>query len=143
MIDGKVQSNLFDVTTDALQTSINMRQLRKNIVAGNIANADTPGYKAQKMDFEDALARAIDTQGLRRMQETDDDHLILGKGGLNKMRVDVYDNPEGKVSNDGNTVDLEREMAEMASNSILYKSAVQLINKKLAALKYAISEGGR
>jgi flagellar basal-body rod protein FlgB len=57
--------------------------------------------------------------------------------------VDVYDNPEINITNDGNTVDLEREMASLAENTILYKAALQLINRKLGALKYAVTEGGR
>jgi flagellar basal-body rod protein FlgB len=53
----------------------------------------------------------------------------------------IYDNPDGPTNNDGNTVDLEREMASLAENQVMYKAALQLINKKIAALKYAISEG--
>ena len=53
------------------------------------------------------------------------------------MRPDIYDNPEGAMSNDGNTVDLEREMSNLAENTLIHKAALQLINKKLAQLKYA------
>jgi flagellar basal-body rod protein FlgB len=55
----------------------------------------------------------------------------------------VFDNPEGPVTNDGNNVDMEKEMATLAENSILYRAAIQLINKKLASMKYAASDGGR
>ena len=46
------------------------------------------------------------------------------------------------VTNDGNTVDLEKEMAALQENTILYKAALQLMNKKLGAMKYAVTEGG-
>ncbi|MBC86963.1 MAG: flagellar basal-body rod protein FlgB, partial [Bdellovibrionaceae bacterium] len=58
-------SGIFDKTTDGLAASINFRQLRNNTISSNIANAETPGYKAKKMDFESALKRALDTEGLR------------------------------------------------------------------------------
>lgn len=120
-------SNLFDKTTDALATSIRMRQIRHNVTASNIANHETPGFKAQKVEFEEALARSLELDG------TD--------GGALPVTATVYDNPEAAVNNDGNSVDMEKEMSALAENSILYKSALQLINKKMAALKYAISEG--
>ena len=52
-------SDIFDKTTNALATSLHMRQIRNNVTASNIANAETPGYQAKKMDFEGALQRAF------------------------------------------------------------------------------------
>ena len=136
-------SKIFDKTTDALGASINFRALRQNVVSSNIANAETPGYKAKKLDFEEALARAVDLNGLNKVHTDHPDHVAVGGGSVRGVRADVYDNPDVNTSNDGNTVDLEREMAKLSENTILYKAAIQLINKKLAALKYAASEGGR
>lgn len=133
-------SNMFDKTTQALSTSLNMRLLKNNMINSNIANAETPGYHAKKMDFEDALSRALDIDGVRGMQTSSPEHFSLGSGGVGKVRPDIYENPEGAINNDGNTVDLEREMSSLAENSIMYKAALQLINKKLAALRYAITE---
>ncbi|RPJ78983.1 MAG: flagellar basal body rod protein FlgB, partial [Alphaproteobacteria bacterium] len=53
--------NIDDKTTQALAASLKYRQMRQELIASNIANAETPGYKAKKIDFEDALARALDT----------------------------------------------------------------------------------
>ena len=132
--------SLFDKTTAALQTSIGMRQIRQNLTSANIANAETPGYHAKKMDFEEALSRAIDLDGLRGMSTSSPEHFSVG-GQTARARPDIYENPEGAVNNDGNTVDLEKEMSALAENAIMYKAALQLINKKMAALKYAASEG--
>lgn len=126
-------SNLFDKTTDALATSIRMRQLRHNVTSSNIANAETPHYHAKKVDFENALASALEM-----------DNISLSEGGSSnyteKLSVEAYDNPDVAVNNDGNTVDLEKEMSALAENSIMYKTALQLINKKMAAMKYALGE---
>ena len=116
-----------------------MRQLRHNVTAANVANAETPGYHAKKVDFEEALSRAIDLDGLRGMSTSSLDHISVG-GPSAAVRPDVYENPEGAINNDGNTVDLEKEMSALSENAILYKSALQLINKKMAALKYAIGD---
>jgi flagellar basal-body rod protein FlgB len=134
-------SDLFDKTTSALGTALNMRLLRHNITSANIANAETPNYKAKKLDFEEALARAVDTDGLKSMNTSDEAHFALGAGPIHSLTPEIYENPEGAVNNDRNNVDLEREMAALSENNIHYKAALQLINKKLAALRYAVSEG--
>jgi flagellar basal-body rod protein FlgB len=135
-------SKLFDKTTDALGAAIQFRQLKQGVLNTNIANAETPGFKAKKVDFEEALSRAVDVQGLGRMSTEHGDHFPVNGNAISKVSADVYENPDIPMSNDGNSVDLEREMAELAENSILYKAAIQLINKKLAGVAYAIEEGG-
>lgn len=132
-------SNLFDKTTDALASSIRMRQMRQNVTQSNIANAETPGYHAKKLDFEETLARALDLDGTSQLSTSHGDHFAFGSTG--KPSAEIYDNPDVAMNNDGNTVDLEKEMSALAENTILNKAAMQLINKKMAALKYAISEG--
>lgn len=135
-----MSSNLFDKTTNALSTSLNMRQVRHNVTTANIANAETPGYHAKKMDFEEALARAVDLDGLRNVSTTDEDHIVVG-GQSARVKPEIYENPDAAVNGDGNTVDLEKEMSALAENTLMYKAALHLINKKLAALKYAAGEG--
>lgn len=131
-------SNLFDKTTDALATSLAMRQIRHNVTSANIANAETPNYHAKKVDFEDALARALDLDGNNALSTSNSQHFAVG--GKPSVEPGIYENPEVAVNNDGNTVNMEKEMSALAENSILYKSALQLINKKMAAMKYAITE---
>lgn len=136
-----MSSGLFDKTTNALATSLSMRQLRHNITASNVANAETPGYQAKKMDFEGALQRALDLDGGNAMSTSNPDHFAIGGNSVSKMRPDIYADPDGAVNNDGNTVDVEKEMSALSENAIMYKAALQLINKKMAALKYAATEG--
>jgi flagellar basal-body rod protein FlgB len=134
-------SDLFDKTTNALASSMRMRQLRNNITSSNIANAETPGYHAKKMDFEEALSRSLDMDGANSLSTSSGDHFAVGGVSVAKTRPDIYENPEGAVNNDGNTVDLEKEMSALSENAIMYKTALQLINKKMAALKYAAGDG--
>ncbi len=135
--------SLFDKTTGALGTSLNMRLLKEGVISANIANAETPGYKAQRVDFEDELTRALDMEGKNRMSTTHPEHFPQIRGKVDNVRGEIYDEPDVVVNNDGNTVDMEKEMARLTENTILYKAAVELINKKLGAMKYIAMDGGR
>lgn len=136
-------ADLFDKTTRALGASVNLRQTRNNVISSNIANAETPGYQAKKMDFEDALSRALTIEDQGKLSGAEPGHFAMGPGALSRIKADVYENPDADINNDGNTVNVEREMTALAENSIMYKAAIQLINKKMAALKYAATDGGR
>lgn len=128
-----------DKTLKALATSLNFRQMRQELLSSNIANAETPGYKAKRLDFEEALARALDVDGNESMLTSDERHFDVGSGGFNNLQPDIYEDPNGVVSDDGNTVDRDAEMAKMAENKIMFDASVQLLNKKLGLLKYAVS----
>lgn len=138
-----MSGGLFDKTTNALGRGLDMMLVRNNVTSANIANAETPGYHAKKVDFEEALTRALDTDGLGRASTSHAQHIPVGQGAILNVKPDVYENPDVNISNDGNTVDLEKEMTNLAENSIRYKAAVELINKKLGAMKYVASGGGR
>lgn len=132
---------LEDKTLQALTASLKFRQLRQELHASNIANAETPGYKAKKLDFEEALARALDVDDQLAMKSSDSRHFDVGGGSFNNLQPEVYEESNGIVSPDGNNVDRDSEMAEMAENKVMYDATVQLINKKLGLLKYAIGSG--
>lgn len=128
-----------DKTMKALAAALNFRQMRQEVISSNIANAETPGYKAKRVEFEAALARALDIDGNLSMQVNDERHFDVGNGGFDNLEPEIFDDPNGVVSEDGNTVDRDQEMARMAENKIMYDAAIQLLNKKLGMLKYAAS----
>ena len=128
-----------DKTMKALAASLNFRQMRQELISSNVANADTPGYKAKRLDFEKALARAIDVDGELAMNTNDEKHFDVGSGGFQNLEPEVIEDPNGIVSEDGNTVNREKEMALMAENKVIYDALVQLVNKKLGMMKYVIS----
>lgn len=129
-----------DKTLKALAASLNLRQIRQEILAANVANAETPGYKSKRVDFEAALQRALDVDGNMEMKTSDSEHFDVGNGGFDNLQPEIYDDPNGIVSEDGNTVDREAELAKMAENKILYDASVKLLNKKLGMLKYTITQ---
>lgn len=130
---------IIDTSTQALATSLNFRQLRQEVLSSNIANSETPGYKAKVVDFEDALARAINVDGQEALNVNNPKHYNVGGGGFSTLSPRVYKDPNGVVSEDGNTVDREAEMVKMTENKIMYDASVQLLNKKLGLWKYMLS----
>jgi flagellar basal-body rod protein FlgB len=128
-----------DKTFQALATSLKFREMRQELASSNVANANTPGFKAMKLDFEAALSRAVDSDGMVGMHASDERHFDVGGGGFESLEPEVYEDPNGVVSENGNTVDAEAEMARMAENKLMYDTTVQLINKKLGLMKYAIN----
>ncbi len=127
-----------DKTLKALAASLKLREMRHEILSSNIANADTPNYKAKRLDFEAALQRALDVDGNLAMKTSSDEHFDVGSGGFDNLQPEIYDDPNGIVSLDGNTVDRDSEMAKMAENKVLYDASVKLLNKKLGLLKYTL-----
>ncbi len=130
----------FDPTIGALNTSLNLRLANQNVISGNIANADTPGFKAKRMEFEGALRDALGVSGHLQPAKTDPKH--VGVTDTDPVEPDVYEDASGVESLDGNTVDRAKEMSLMVENQVLYDASVELLKKKLGMLKYAIGEGG-
>ena len=130
----------FDPTIGALNTVMNLRLMNQNVISSNIANADTPAYKAQRMEFEGALRNALDVGNSLKVEADDKDH--IQRRATDAVGAQVYDDPNGIESLDGNTVNRADEMAQLAENQLVYDSAVELLKKKIGMLKYSISEGG-
>ena len=131
---------LIDPTIQALNQNLNLRLQQQNVISGNIANADTPGYKAKAVTFEAAMRDAMDTGENIKLETSSPDH--LGSPGPGDVQADVYDDPNGVEALDGNTVDRSAEMAKMKENQILYNASVETLRKKLGMLEYGSTEGG-
>ena len=131
--------NINDQTLKALAASLNFRQMRQELITSNIANAETPGYKTKRVDFEAVLQRAIDIDKQQSLNTEDKKHFNVGGGGFDNLQPELYEDPNGIVSEDGNTVDRDQELALMAENKVLYDATVQLLNKKLGLMKYIVT----
>ncbi len=131
---------IYDSTIGGLNAVMNFRLMNQNVVASNIANADTPGYKAQKLEFEDALRNALEISGRLKMEGSDPAHFIKADPG--HIDPEIYDNPNGVVNLDGNSVDRNAEQVALAENQIHYDAAAEMIRRKIGIMKYAIGEGG-
>lgn len=130
----------FDPVIGGLNTSLNLRLLNQNVISANIANADTPGYKSKAVEFESALRDALGVGDTLAPSESDPGHIV--HHATDPVAPEIYDDPNGVESLDGNTVDRAAEMAKLAENQLLYDSSAEMLKRKLGMLKYAITEGG-
>lgn len=131
--------NVDDPTLKSLAAALNFRQMRHELISSNVANAETPGYKAKRIDFEEALAKALDIEKQNSLNTENKEHFNVGGGGFDNLEPSVYEDPNGVVTENGNTVDRDQELAMMAKNKIMFDTTVQLINKKLGLLKYIVT----
>lgn len=132
--------SIFGGAIDLLGKSLDIRSKRHSIISSNIANAETPGYKAQDISFEAELKKAIVMES-GDMRKTHPRHMP-GAGNISSVTLQSVDT-EGALRNDGNNVSVDEEMSKLAQNSIGYDAASQILAKKFGTLKYAISEGRR
>lgn len=126
-----INSKLFG-SLQMMQQALNLRMEKQGVIQANIANMETPGYKARELPFEEALSKAVDRQGQVAVSRTDSRHL----GGL-----DVQ--PASFVEVEDREVDLDEEMLKLSKNQLMYQIATTLVGKKLSGLKSAIDEGGQ
>jgi flagellar basal-body rod protein FlgB len=138
-------NQLFDSTSQLLVKAARLQRRKAEVIAGNIANLDTPGYKARDFRFEAELRRAagpVATDQPLALTRTQSRHLPLsGNESGDIGKTVIQENKLGGL--DGNTVNLDREMAEQAINNAAYARTMQLLKSKMAILKTAIIEGGK
>ena len=121
-------------------TALDVRGRRTELIANNIANADTPGYKARDIDFREAMARAAGdkTTGGVHLSTTQAGHI----GGA--ASADAAASPDLKFRTplapalDGNTVDTQLEQAAFAENAVRYQATLTFLNNKFRGLLTAI-----
>ncbi|MEJ2200984.1 MAG: flagellar basal body rod protein FlgB [Desulfuromonadaceae bacterium] len=129
-----------DRTVGLLEKVLELRQQNQQVIAANIANADTPGYTPSRLEFEARLQQALTTNAVQ-FKTTHPAHFPVGAAGLDSVTAQVIRTPAPSPIGDGNGVDLEQEMVALAENQILYETATQLVSKKLGMLKYVAQEG--
>ena len=111
---------------------------RQQVLAGNIANADTPGYKAQDVDFASALKQARVVQTAAHSGHLPLPGGVGGAGGADGKAAVVFRAAE-QPSIDGNTVDLDRERANFADNAMRYEATLRFINGHVRTMVSAIT----
>jgi flagellar basal-body rod protein FlgB len=133
--------------TEVLQQSLDGLSMRQRATANNIANVDTPGYKAQQVSFEGHLAQAVDRQLTAQqnlnMVATNPAHLSVGPRQLEQLQPVVHDLDGMSYRNDGNSVDIEREMALLAETQLRYSTLSSLMSRRLAMQRSIASAGTR
>jgi len=133
--------NLFSSEFNVLGGALDVLTERHGVIASNIANVDTPGYKAKEINFKDAFKGALEKSGIA-MKRSREDHMTAGSVQSSPSAF-IREQINNSMRNDGNNVNVDNEMTQLAQNTIMFDMAVQMIGKRFEALKYTISEGRR
>ena len=109
---------------DVLARLLDVADLRHRVIAQNVANVNTPGYHRLQVNFEDAFQKALKNPGDKALQV--DAKVVEGEGSQ-QLRVD------------GNNVDMDLEMAELAKNTSLYQTFAQILSHRIGVTRAAIT----
>lgn len=121
--------------TQALQ----LRSERQQMIASNIANADTPGYVAREMDFTQALRNAVGQRNpASQLATTAAGHLPVGIGSLGPAGPEQRYAAPAQTNLDRNTVDMDRERASFVDNTLKYEASLRFINGSVRSMLDAI-----
>ena len=129
-----------DATLRFHQTALNARAFRQQVIASNIANADTPNYKARDIDFSSALQSALDVNKGGPLKTTAPKHYELPPHGAGTLANGTPLQYRGIVQGavDGNTVDMDVERNQFADNALRYEAGITMINHQIKGLLAAI-----
>lgn len=105
---------------------------KQGVISNNIANVDTPGYRAQEIDFDSVMKRALTNSGSLQIAKTNSAHLGVSNA---KATFRTQETPGGTARADGNNVDIDTELMEMSVTGIQYQAVSQELSKKLSLLK--------
>ncbi len=126
----------FDRALGVHPQALQMRGQRAEVLAGNIANVDTPGFKAKELDFSQVLRQQKDAV---QLSQTNSRHLsVTGEAG-SQPEAKVLELDATQPSADGNTVDLGQEQAKWARNRMNYDTSFTFLNMKFKGLARAIT----
>jgi flagellar basal-body rod protein FlgB len=121
---------LFNSVTGVMERALDLNWIRQQLISNNIANVDTPNYKRMDMDFRSSLLKALSDQS-------------ASQSSTDGVKVEIVVSDDLAHSNDGNSVDIEKEMAGQAVNSLQYALLTRLVSDQFGILRTAITEGRR
>ena len=125
-----------------MKKSLNMMSARQSLISSNISNVDTPGFKASDINFQEQLREALGSKGSLNLSSTNKNHFGHNSSNLGDIMPDPFEEDAVAKSN-GNSVDIDNEMAKMAENQIMYNATVQLMMKRGGTIRAAITESAQ
>lgn len=138
------EGSQFTRTITILKKGLDAEALRQQVIADNIANVNTPGFKRSTVSFQAELRKAIKKKGKLQAITTHPKHIKFGGyPTLQSLQPKIIVEIDTRFREDGNNVDIHTEMADLTKSIILYNAMVARISGKFRALKDVILRGGR
>ena len=122
-----------------MRKSLDLLSTRQNVISSNIGNLDTPGYTASEIDFQGQLREALGSKGQIKLQATNEKHFGPKTSNISRLNPEPFEEEDAAKSN-GNNVDVDKEMAKLAENQIVYNATIQLMLKRGSTVRAAITE---
>ena len=126
-------------TIDFMQRGLQAANLRQEVISNNIANVNTPGFKKSDVLFESMLAKELGFEKDKKLQmvRTQDKHMPMSAGEKVTAKIQLQDTTTMRV--DGNNVDSDVEMANLAKNQIYYNAMAKKIGSYIQGVKNVIT----
>ena len=122
-----------------MKKSVNFNSTRHLLISGNIAQRDTPGYKAHDVDFKSQLQDAIGSGSKLNLRTTHEKHFGPGMDAIKSLSPATFE--EGHVAkSNGNNVNIDYEMGKLAENQINFNAVTQMMMKRGSTVKSAVTE---
>jgi flagellar basal-body rod protein FlgB len=138
-----VANQIFSQADAVLESGLNHRLKRQDVIVSNLVNAYTPGYRALGYDFESQMQSALENNDALPLKTSNERHLKHpGVTGDGDIKADLHVKPTESIGNDGNSVDVDKEMSDMAANQLIYRATVEVLNRRLGMMRYGVN-GGR
>jgi len=137
-----MSSGLFGGTFARLEAGVTARERTQSVISGNIANSDTPNYKADQRTFADFLKSSQRAQNPVPLHKSNSRHMDISSSSRPLDLGGVFNrNDSINTRMDGNTVDVQTEMVNMAENQMLHDLSIKLLKGKLSGMRNVIREG--
>ena len=120
---------------DLIKLGLKATNARGRVISNNLANVNTPGYKAYHVSFEDNLKQNMDSFDLKVTRDT---HI---NDGNSSDPIQVVKDSDLNMKQDGNSVDVDNEMADQATNQLEYNALITELNNRLAIKSFIIRDG--
>jgi len=138
---GRWVMTIFDRTIGLLQRTLDLRSARQRVIASNLANEETPGYRASELTFMDQMQSAQKGRLPIVLAATQSRHFgMRGPQGIQAVTGKLSEVPAGDLPLDANSVNLELEMAKLSENAMQYNAAATILAAKFRGLLSAIRD---
>jgi flagellar basal-body rod protein FlgB len=133
-------------TEQVLQAALNGLAARQRAISDNVANVDTPGFKASRVEFEQALKTAMGSSNGRprvMMLTRVENSVAPPMDSVSAVRPQTFISSDSTRRLDGNNVDMDQEMIKLAETNLTYNAVAQLTNSRLQLLRTIVNDGRR
>ncbi len=130
--------NIFPVSFQSLEQAMSATTMKQRVRAANIANVDTPGYKSKQVNFQSMLNTAIDQPSLSSIKTAPQHIAFSTEKGNSPSGFTITENNSTKIMPNGNNVDMDVEMAELAKDQLMFNALTERVNGKFTALRTVI-----